>query len=93
VRFTGSISLFITDLTTLRTPWIELKADAGNPTLSHLRDLDVLCVPRALPSVTKLGAFTVATAISRATATERSGMQRAVIPGGSSLGTTVARVG
>jgi len=26
-------------LTTLRTPWNELKADAGNPTLSHLRDL------------------------------------------------------
>jgi hypothetical protein len=32
-------ALFITDLTTLRTPWNELKADAGNPTLSHLRDL------------------------------------------------------
>jgi hypothetical protein len=28
-------------LTTLRTPWNELKADAGNPTLSHLRDLVV----------------------------------------------------
>ena len=34
-------ALFITDLTTLRTPWNELKADAGNPTLSHLRDLVV----------------------------------------------------
>jgi len=32
-------ALFIADLTTLRTPWNELKADAGNPTLSHLRDL------------------------------------------------------
>ncbi len=32
-------ALFLTDLTTLRTPWNELKADAGNPTLSHLRDL------------------------------------------------------
>jgi Domain of unknown function (DUF4158) len=32
-------ALFITDLTTLRTPWNELKADAGNPTLTHLRDL------------------------------------------------------
>jgi hypothetical protein len=32
-------ALFITDLTTLRTPWNELKADAGNPTLGHLRDL------------------------------------------------------
>jgi hypothetical protein len=31
--------LFISDLTTLRTPWNELKADAGNPTLTHLRDL------------------------------------------------------
>jgi len=31
--------LFITDLTTLRTPWNELKADAGNPTLGHLRNL------------------------------------------------------
>ena len=34
-------ALFITDLTTLRTPWNELKADAANPTLSHLRDLVV----------------------------------------------------
>src|SRR5438067_8476321 len=32
-------ALFITDLTTLRTPWNELKAYAANPTLSHLRDL------------------------------------------------------
>jgi len=32
-------ALFLTDLTTLRTPWNELKADAGNPTLGHLRDL------------------------------------------------------
>ena len=32
-------ALFITDLTTLRTPWNELKADAGNPILTHLRDL------------------------------------------------------
>ena len=32
-------TLFITDLSTLRTPWNELKADAANPTLSHLRDL------------------------------------------------------
>jgi hypothetical protein len=32
-------ALFITDLTTLRTPWNELKADAPNPTLTHLRDL------------------------------------------------------
>jgi hypothetical protein len=32
-------ALFISDLTTLRTPWNELKADAGNPTLTHLRDL------------------------------------------------------
>jgi TnpA family transposase len=32
-------ALFIVDLTTLRTPWNELKADAGNPTLSHLRNL------------------------------------------------------
>jgi hypothetical protein len=31
--------LFITDLTTLRSPWNDLKADAGNPTLTHLRDL------------------------------------------------------
>jgi Domain of unknown function (DUF4158) len=35
----GIDTLFITDLTTLRTPWNELKADAANPTLSHLRDL------------------------------------------------------
>jgi hypothetical protein len=32
-------ALFITDVTTLRTPWNELKADAANPTLSELRDL------------------------------------------------------
>ncbi len=32
-------ALFIADLTTLRTPWNDLKADAGNPTLTHLRDL------------------------------------------------------
>jgi len=32
-------ALFITDLTTLRAPWNELKADAPNPTLTHLRDL------------------------------------------------------
>jgi Tn3 transposase DDE domain len=32
-------ALFITDLTTLLTLWNELKADAGNPTLSHLREL------------------------------------------------------
>ncbi|MBV9171110.1 MAG: DUF4158 domain-containing protein, partial [Chloroflexi bacterium] len=32
-------ALFISDLTTLRTPWNELKADARNPTLAHLRDL------------------------------------------------------
>jgi len=32
-------ALFITDLTTLRTPWNELKADTGNPTLTHLREL------------------------------------------------------
>jgi len=34
-------ALFIADLTTLRTPWNDLKADAGNPTLTHLRDLVV----------------------------------------------------
>jgi hypothetical protein len=28
--------LFVADLTTLRTPWNELKANAANPTLSHL---------------------------------------------------------
>jgi Domain of unknown function (DUF4158) len=32
-------AVFVTDLTTLRTPWNELKADPGNPTLTHLRDL------------------------------------------------------
>jgi TnpA family transposase len=32
-------ALFVTDLTTLRTPWNEVKADAANPTLTHLRDL------------------------------------------------------
>src|SRR5919202_6552572 len=32
-------ALFVADLTTLRTPWNELKAEAGNPTLGHLRDL------------------------------------------------------
>ena len=32
-------ALFITDLTTLHTPWNQLKADAANPTLTHLRDL------------------------------------------------------
>ncbi|MBV9599618.1 MAG: hypothetical protein JOZ87_22540 [Chloroflexi bacterium] len=32
-------SLFSTDLTTLHTPWNELNVDAGNPTLTHLRDL------------------------------------------------------
>ena len=32
-------ALFNTDLTTLRTPWNDLKTDAGNPTLTHLRDL------------------------------------------------------
>jgi hypothetical protein len=32
-------ALFVIDATTLRTPWNDLKADAGNPTLTHLRDL------------------------------------------------------
>lgn len=32
-------AFFITDLTMLRTLWNELKADAPNPTLTHLRDL------------------------------------------------------
>ncbi|MBV9481905.1 MAG: DUF4158 domain-containing protein [Chloroflexi bacterium] len=32
-------TLFITDLTTLRTPWNDLKTDAGNSTLTHLRGL------------------------------------------------------
>jgi len=32
-------ALFITDLTTLHTRWNQLKADAANPTLTHLRDL------------------------------------------------------
>jgi Tn3 transposase DDE domain/Domain of unknown function (DUF4158) len=36
---TRTDALFITDLTTLHTPWNQLKADAANPTLMHLRDL------------------------------------------------------
>jgi len=32
-------ALFITDLGTRRTPWNDLKADAGRPTLTHLKDL------------------------------------------------------